>query len=75
MMNSNAGDDKTHPYVALKGRVLCKVVGEIKKGDLLVTSTYPGYAEKWKTGDNPCAVIGKALENFHGAKGMIEIVV
>jgi hypothetical protein len=72
-MNSDAGSDLTHPYVALKGRVPCKVSGPIKKGELLVTSKRDGYAEAWRDGDNPHAVIGKALENFEGSFGIIEI--
>lgn len=75
MMNSDAGPDKTHPYIALRGRVPCKVLGNIKKGELLVTSSYPGFAEKMKDTDNPNAVLGRALENFEGVKGLIEIVV
>lgn len=74
-MNSGAGTDETHPYVALRGRVPCKVVGHIKKGALLVTSSYPGYAEMMRSDDNPNAVIGKALQNFDGAKGMIEVLI
>jgi hypothetical protein len=72
-MNSEAGSDLTHPYVALKGRVPCKVTGEIKKGELLVSSQFSGHAESWKNGDDPNAVIGKALENFKGLSGIIEI--
>jgi hypothetical protein len=72
-MNSEAGSDLTHPYVALKGRVPCKVTGEIKKGELLVSSRFSGHAESWKVGDDPNAVIGKALEDFKGLSGMIEI--
>jgi hypothetical protein len=74
-MNSGAGTDETHPYVALRGRVPCKVIGHIKKGALLVTSSYPGYAEMMKSDDNPNAVIGKALQSFDGAKGIIEVLV
>jgi hypothetical protein len=75
MMNSEAGNDQTHPYVALRGRVPCKVIGPVKKGELLVTSSYPGYAEPYKQGDNPNAVLGKSLVNFNGIKGLIEILV
>lgn len=75
MMNSEAGSDDTHPYVALRGRVPCKVIGPIKKGTLLVTSAYPGYAEAMRFGDNPNAVIGKALADFNGPKGMVEILI
>jgi hypothetical protein len=74
-MNEAAGSDETHPLIALKGRVPCKVIGPIAKGDLLVTSSYPGYAEKATDNDSPNAIIGKALENFEGSKGTIEVKV
>lgn len=75
MMNSDAGPDATHPFVALKGRVPCKVVGTVKKGNLLVTGSVPGHARAWKEGDSPNAVIGKALgENSEGL-GVIEVYV
>lgn len=74
-MNGDAGNDKTHPYIALKGRVPCKVVGQIKKGDLLVSSSVFGHAERYDTGDHPASIIGKALENFNGDKGVIEVMV
>ena len=74
MMNSEAGTDETHPYIALKGRVPCKVVGSILKGDLLVTSTRLGHAEK-ANGFLSGAIIGKALEdNFEGS-AVIEVLV
>jgi hypothetical protein len=38
MMNSMAGDDKTHPPVAISGRVPVKVTGKVKKGDRLVSA-------------------------------------
>jgi hypothetical protein len=76
MMNSEAGTDETHPYIALKGRVPCKICGPVKKGDLLVTSGYkPGYATKKQDHDSSDAVIGKALEDFEGSFGIIEIKV
>jgi hypothetical protein len=75
MMNNDAGTNETHPYIALKGRVPCKVVGNINKGDLLVTSHYPGYAEAWAPGDNPNAVIGKALGSQSEGYGVIEVMV
>lgn len=73
MMNRDAGDDSTHPYVALAGRVPCKVTGSIRKGDLLTSSAMAGHAEagEFKGG----AMIGKALENFDGESGVIEILV
>ena len=74
MMNSEAGTNETHPYIALKGRVPCKVVGSINKGDLLVTSTYPGYAG---SAIHPDAgtIIGKALGSQSEGFGVIEVLV
>lgn len=43
-MNEAAGDDTTHPFVAMVGRVPCKVIGPVKKGERLVTSNIPGVA-------------------------------
>jgi hypothetical protein len=75
MMNSDAGTDETHPYIALKGRVPCRVQGRIEKGDLLVTSFHPGYATAWAEGDSPNAVIGKALSGQEKGYGIIEVLV
>jgi hypothetical protein len=64
--------------VALLGRVPCKVIGEIRKGDLMVSSDIPGHAQAWRDESNPPAgsVIGKALENKTGAGAdIIEVVV
>jgi hypothetical protein len=72
MMNKDAGNDDTHPYVALSGRVPCKVTGPIAKGDLLV-STANGHAKASPFVGG--AVIGKALENFDGESGVIEVLV
>jgi hypothetical protein len=74
MMNSEAGTDETHPYIALKGRVPCKIVGPINKGDLLVTSSVAGYAEK-AIGHLSGAIIGKALESNSEGFGVIEVKV
>ena len=59
--------------IALQGRVPTKVRGTIRKGDLMV-SAGNGYARPW---NNPQmgTVIGKALENFDGVEGVIEVAV
>lgn len=58
----------TKPAVALAGRVKCKVTlenGPIEYGDLLTTSSRPGYAMKATDPEKSFgAVIGKALEDF-----------
>ena len=75
MMNSEAGTDETHPFIALKGRVPCKIAGKISKGELVVTSHIPGYAAAWAPGDDPNAVIGKALGSQSEGLGLVEILV
>jgi hypothetical protein len=63
LMNSAAGDDTTHPAVAVSGRVPVKVLGSVKKGDRLV-SAGTGLARAAKGGEaTPFNVIGRALEN------------
>ena len=47
MMNSEAGNSQTHPYIALQGRVPVKVTGDVKKGDILVASDVAGTATAW----------------------------
>ena len=72
MMNS--GQDGG-VYVALQGRVPCKVTGKIRKGDMLVAAGGLGVAT---ASDNPKmgSVIGKALENYDSHDiGIIEVVV
>ena len=75
MMNCEAGNDKTHPYVALAGRVPCRVAGKIKKGDLLVTSGIPGVAVAATNDIKVGSMIGKALEDYDSDHiGTIEVV-
>ena len=38
LMNGSAGDDNTHPPIALSGRVPVRVIGLVKKGDRLVSA-------------------------------------
>ena len=77
-MNSAAGTDATHPFVALAGRVPCKVIGTINKGDRLVTSVYPGTARRADPAefDDYRKIIGRALEAKDTEEaGSIEVVV
>jgi len=64
--------------IALLGRVPCKVVGIINKGDILVSSSTPGHAEAHRDLHNPPSgsAIGKAIENkTDQGPGIIEILV
>ena len=64
MMNDRAGySDRTHPFVAMTGRVPTNVVGTITKGARLVSSSTPGYARMAQPGEATAFnVIGRALE-------------
>lgn len=59
--------------VALQGRVPCKVRGKIKKGDMMISGGN-GFArpEQFPTIGT---VIGKALQDFDGYEGVIEVAV
>jgi hypothetical protein len=72
LMNSHI--EVAHPVsLALIGRVPCLVKGPIQKGDMLV-SAGDGRARAQERPE-PGTVIGKALENFSGDIGVIEVVV
>jgi acyl dehydratase len=63
LMNSGAGDDTTHPPIAVGGRVKVKVNGIVKKGQRLV-SAGNGIARAAKPGEATAFnIIGRALEN------------
>jgi hypothetical protein len=63
ILNAAAGSDKTHPAIALKGRVPVKVKGTVKKGDRLV-SAGKGYARAAKKSEwTAFNIIGRALEH------------
>ena len=74
LMNAELkGDHVTK--LALQGRVKCKVIGKINKGDMIVTSAIAGYGI---ASDNPKigTVLGKAVgDKTDPDKGTVEIVV
>jgi hypothetical protein len=76
LMNSNAGNDKTHPPVAMTGRVPVKVVGTVNKGDRLV-SAGNGLARAAQTGEATAFnVIGRSLESKQNQEqGLVEAIV
>jgi len=70
----NSGLEAEHSVaVALIGRVPTLVVGSVAKGDMMVSAG----SGRARAEENPIlgSVIGKALENFNGIEGVIEIVV
>jgi hypothetical protein len=76
LMNAEAGSDATHPPVAMTGRVPVKVIGQVAKGDRLV-SAGNGTARSAKAGEaTPFNVIGRSLENkADTGEGTVEAVV
>ena len=68
-----------HPaLLALLGIVPVKVTdegGPIRPGDLLVSSSTPGYAMRWDPdSDGPCEFVGKALESLESGTGVILVL-
>jgi hypothetical protein len=76
LMNSNAGSDATHPPVAMTGRVPVNVVGQVLKGDRLV-SAGNGQARSAKAGEATAFnVIGRALrDKLDTGAGTVEAIV
>jgi hypothetical protein len=76
MMNGGAGEDDTHPAVAMTGRVPVKVVGRIRKGDRLV-SAGNGVARAAQLGEATAFnVIGRSLvDKLTSESGTIEAIV
>jgi len=75
-MNGGAGEDDTHPKVAMTGRVPVKVTGYIKKGDRLV-SAGNGMARAAQPGEaTSFNVIGRSLVDKNTPEeGTIEAIV
>lgn len=76
LMNDAAGSDATHPPVAMTGRVPVKVIGQVAKGDRLV-SAGNGHARAAKPGEaTPFNVIGRSLvDKTDAGAGTVEAVV
>lgn len=76
LMNSSAGSDATHPPVAMTGRVPVNVVGQVLKGDRLV-SAGNGMARAAQPGEATAFnVIGRALrDKLDTNTGTVEAIV
>jgi cell shape-determining protein MreC len=76
VMNGHLESVENAICLALQGRVPCKVVGKIKKGDMLVTAGIHGVAMAAIGDVKVGTVVGKALENYDSDHiGKIEIAV
>ncbi len=63
-MNAGAGNNESHPFVAMTGRTPVRVIGAVTKGQRLVSSSTKGCARAVAQGESitPFHVIGRALE-------------
>jgi len=76
LMNAGAGNDDTHPPVAVTGRVKVKAKGKIKKGDRLVSAGQGTARAAVKGEATSFNTIGRALESKStDTVGLVEAVV
>ena len=67
LMNKDAGNDDSHPMIALKGRVRVKVIGKGKAGDRLVSA---GKGEAMVAELEDCTtfnVVGRLLQDKYSS--------
>lgn len=76
LMNDAAGNNQTHPAVAVNGRVPVRVIGRVTKGDRLV-SAGNGLARSAAKGEYTAFnVIGRALQSKNtNGEGTVEAIV
>jgi hypothetical protein len=76
LMNSGAGNDATHPPIAMTGRVPVRVTGPIRKGDRLV-SAGNGLARAAKASEvTAFNTVGRALhDKLEDNVGVVEAIV
>jgi hypothetical protein len=76
LMNGDAGNDQTHPAVAVQGRVPVRVTGTVRKGDRLV-SAGAGLARAAQRSEiTAFNVIGRSLQDKTSAgEGTVEAIV
>lgn len=76
LMNNAAGNDQTHPPIAMQGRVPVRVTGKIKKGDRLVSAGNGLARAALRSEITAFNVIGRALEDkLTDGEGTIKAVV
>ena len=76
LMNGDAGDDTTHPAVAVQGRVPVRVTGIVRKGDRLVSAGAGLARAASRTEITAFNVIGRSLEDkLTSIEGVVEAIV
>jgi hypothetical protein len=77
LMNSECEGEHT-VAVALRGRVPCKVIGNVNKGDVLIASDTPGYAMVGSMSHSLSSlqIVGRAIASkLDAGTGVVEIIV
>ena len=67
LMNATQQGEHVLP-IALTGRVPCRVQGPVRKGDVLVSSSTPGVAQRIGANWQPGCILGKAIEIIETAE-------
>ena len=76
LMNSEAGNNDTHPGVAMTGRVPVRVIGPVIKGDRLVSAGNGCARRAFESEISWNTVIGRALETKTSTdEGLVEAIV
>ena len=76
LLNGNAGDDASHPPVAVNGRVPVRVIGTVNKGDRLVSAGNGLARAALRSEMTAFNVIGRALEDKTTSdEGTVEAIV
>jgi len=76
LMNAGAGNNETHPPIAVQGRVPVRVIGIVRKGDRLVSAGNGLARAATKDEITPFNVIGRALQSKESSsEGTVEAVV
>jgi len=76
LMNGDAGNDTTHPAVAVQGRVPVRVTGQVKKGDRLVSAGAGLARAATRTEITAFNVIGRSLQDkTSSGEGTVEAIV
>ena len=69
LMNNDAGNNDSHPMIALQGRVRVKVQGTGKKGDRIVSSDTAGIARVAKLAEcTAFNVLGRIIQDKYNAQ-------
>jgi hypothetical protein len=75
-MNGSAGSNETHPAIAVNGRVPVRTIGQVRKGDRLVSAGNGLARAAKRTEITAFNVLGRALHDKNTlGEGTVEAIV